>query len=79
MGGTSITLPDWVKPGVSFEEAYGNHNDRLWHVRAIVDDGAVCRCWRKSKQRWHYEWLSPVWFFVAEKNECLRPRPALSS
>jgi FAD/FMN-containing dehydrogenase len=52
-------LPPHVKVGVSF------HSGRdLWHVRAIVDDMAVCRKWFKTKQRWHYETLDAIWFEV---------------
>lgn len=67
-----MDLPNWVIPGVSFDETYGNENDTLWHVRGIVDGMAVCRRWRKEKQRWHYEVLSPIWFDTL--NGRLQPR-----
>lgn len=54
-----IELPEWVKPGVSF--AWLN---KKWHVRGLVDGGAVCRHWTPSKQRWHYEWIHPVAFMA---------------
>lgn len=57
-----MDLPNWVLPGVSFDETYGNENDHLWHIRGIVDGMAVCRRWRQAKRRWHYEVLDPIWF-----------------
>lgn len=54
-----MTLPEWVKVGVKFKDG-----DDLWHVRAIVDDKAVCRRWRTAKQWWHYECIDPEWFAV---------------
>lgn len=58
-------LPPWVKPEASFDVVYGNDNDALWHVRAVVDGMAVCRRWLKAKNRWHYEVLDPEYFEAA--------------
>jgi hypothetical protein len=61
------TIPQWALPGTSFYEHYersGAVNNRLWHVRAIVDGAAVCRYWRRGKQRWQYEVLDWTWFHV---------------
>jgi hypothetical protein len=52
-----VKLPAWVRVGESFKVA-----GDLWHVRALVDDGALCRRWRSAKKRWHYEFLTPSWF-----------------
>lgn len=72
-------LPEWVKPGASFEQSYTPTTRRLWHVRALVDAGAVCRRWRASQSRWHYEFLDPDWFAALADANVLRPRPALTS
>jgi hypothetical protein len=66
------TLPQWVTPGTSFKEVYGNENDCVWHVRGIVDGRAVCRRWRATKQRWHYEVLDWIWFDAFKEH--LRPK-----
>lgn len=50
-------LPKWVATGARFMWCRN-----LWHVRAIVDGGAVCRRWRTTKQRWQYEWFDPFMF-----------------
>ncbi len=57
-------IPPWVVPGVSFRETYGNSNDKLWHVRGVVDGAVVCRYWRRHKNRWQYEVLDWTWFDV---------------
>jgi hypothetical protein len=61
-------LPDWVTPGASFREVYGNLNDSRWHVRGIVDGMAVCREWWPTKRRWHYEVKDATWFEVNAGN-----------
>lgn len=54
-------LPDWVRPGAS----YTMKTTRIvHHVRAIVDDQAVVRYWRRSKQRWQYECLDEYWYLA---------------
>ncbi|PZA12442.1 hypothetical protein DNX69_10720 [Rhodopseudomonas palustris] len=73
----SRDLPEWCKPGVIFDETYGNTRDHIWYVRALVDHGAVCRRWRAEKKRWHYEFLEPEWF--AAFADHLRPRPNITS
>jgi hypothetical protein len=50
-------LPVWVQVGQSFKVA-----GDLWHVRALVDGGVLCRRWRAEKQRWHYEFFGPMTF-----------------
>lgn len=62
-----VALPDWVKPGVSFDVTYAgdnNPNNALYHVRGIVDGLAVCRRWQSAKQRWQYDVLDPIYFEV---------------
>jgi hypothetical protein len=54
-----MTLPDWVKVGAAFSTG-----EDKWHVRALVDGGALCRRWRAAKRRWHYEFLDDTWFSV---------------
>ena len=49
------TLP--VQPAIDTKFHWAGD---LWHVRGYIDDGIVCRRWRSAKQRWHYEWFSPV-------------------
>jgi hypothetical protein len=52
-----IELPAWVRPGAQYRML-----NQLWHVRAIVDGGPVCRTWRPQKKRWRYEWIDPEAF-----------------
>lgn len=68
----SASLPDWVKVDVSFKENYGNKSDTVWHVRGIVDGCAVCRRWRKIKNRWQYEVLDPIWFEILKDRLLIR-------
>lgn len=70
----TLKLPEWAVPGASFDETYGNDQDKLWHVRGIVDEQAVCRSWHRGKQCWRYEVLSPAWFFTLEKYDNVKPR-----
>jgi hypothetical protein len=45
-----VRLPEWVKAGASYRM-----HDRLFHIRAIVDDEhVVVREWWRSKNRWNY-------------------------
>ena len=41
----------------------GNPNNRLLHVRAIVDDRVVTRTWSPRRQEWMYAIDYPVEFF----------------
>ena len=52
-----INIPDWLQPGISFREFYGenNPNTRRVHIRAIVDEEyIVFRVWSWRKGRWYY-------------------------
>ena len=64
-------LPDWVVPGAKAREFYwpSNPSNRLWHVRAIVDNRPIVRAWSKYKQRWHYEIQAAWWFDTDYVNE----------
>jgi hypothetical protein len=59
-----IELPAWVRPGAQFRML-----NQLWHVRAIVDGGPVCRTWRPYKKRWRYEWVDPEAFIGSKSIE----------
>jgi hypothetical protein len=49
-------LPDWVQAGVSFRQEVGSRDRHiLFHIRAVVDEQAVIRCWEKGKGRWKYK------------------------
>lgn len=67
------TLPEWIKPGVKFRVFYGegNVNNRVMHVRGVVDGWAVVRSWSRAKQRWNYTVKHPVFFAVNE--DCIIP------
>lgn len=54
-----MSLPEWVKPDCSFTEF-----KKVWHVRAIVDDRAVCRRWIPGKRSWNYDILDETYFQV---------------
>jgi len=72
----SVTLDD-IQPGRSFREDWGegNPNNRVIHIRAIVDDDYyVYRCWSKSKQRWIYNVDSVIWFRMLCKDGVLEER-----
>jgi len=50
-------LDELIKPGSKLYIDYGegNRNNRIIHIRAIVDEEwVVSRTWWKSKRRWHY-------------------------
>lgn len=49
------SLPSDIAVGESFRE-----HGELWYVRALVDDGALCRRWSSEKRRWHYEYFDKV-------------------
>ena len=51
-------LDKLIQPGSKLYIDYGegNRNNRLIHIRAIVDDEwVVSRTWWKSKREWHYD------------------------
>lgn len=64
------SLPEWVKPCVSFRIIYSEDspNNETMHVRGIVDGMAVLRVWQPRRQRWHYRVERPVFFHVLEDN-----------
>lgn len=47
---------------IRFDYGEGNRNNRLYHVRAIVDDQYVLRHWSRSKRRWIYT-IESLYFF----------------
>ena len=51
-----MVLDDLLQPGQSFHIFYykGNPNNRLVHVRGIVDDQIVTRSWGYHRCRWLY-------------------------
>ena len=55
-------LPDWVQPGRAFRVTIGAGGKHLWHIRAVVDDRAVCRRWKNFQ--WEYKVLEPEFFDV---------------
>ncbi|MFN3624420.1 MAG: hypothetical protein ACK4TP_10195 [Hyphomicrobium sp.] len=63
-------IPDWVQPGASFSAGRS-----VWHVRVLIDEGAVCRRWMNRLQRWQYEHLDPEWFAVWKGQIKQRPTP----
>lgn len=63
-------LPDYVLPGASLRLSYGegNPNNKLIHIRAIVDDEwVVFRRW-SHRRGWVYvvEWA--YWFWLLEND-----------
>lgn len=53
-----------ITPGNSFRIYYGkqNFNNKLIHVRSIVDDYVVFRIWFKRKKYWSYQ-IEPLYYF----------------
>ena len=74
-------LDELIKPGSKLYIDYGegNRNNRLIHIRAIVDDEwVVSRRWLKHKRRWHYEVEDIFWYEMLHENGRLKtekPRP----
>ena len=48
--------------GSKLRTQYGNHCDKLWHVRGHVDGLLVLRRWMRRRQRWQYEVEGPAWW-----------------
>lgn len=58
-------LSRWLQPGRKVRQYFnpGNPNNRVEHIRAIVDDDqVVVRWWSKGKQRWVYEVRGRGWY-----------------
>jgi hypothetical protein len=68
-------IPSWVQPGASFSRRrYGRTPALRMHVRGVVDDRAVLRHWRSSKQRWEYTVEDDTYFEVfAHEISDIRP------
>jgi len=64
-GAGKMTLDELLQPGHSFHVYYnkGNRNNRLYHVRAVVDgEQIVTRCWSYIKGRWVYAVNEHYWY-----------------
>ena len=62
--GVPIAEVEFPPPvGTEIRIVYGNHNDRLYHVRGIVDDNIVVRHWQHSRKRWVYEVFAAWWWW----------------
>jgi len=58
--GLPVQLQEMLVPGKKLRIFYnkGNINNKVVHVRAIVDDDkVVCRWWHKHQGRWVYDVL----------------------
>ena len=72
-----INIQDDSKEGKSFRIFYGkdNVNNRIVHIRAIVDDEMIVfRWWSRQKQGWIYE-VQHLYFFELRNDGRLRPYP----
>lgn len=52
------------RPGMRlrFDYGPGNTDNRLYHVRAVVDDSyVVVRSWYRERRRWHYSVMHRVY------------------
>lgn len=70
-GTYSLIIPDeldkMLKVGNKIKVFYnkGNRNNRLYHVRAIMDDEyVVVKTWVRHKKRWAYSVLDLYWFEI---------------
>ena len=71
-----INIPEDLTVGKSFKIHYGegNINNRVIHIRAIVDDDKVVfRWWSKGRQSWIYE-VEHLEYFVLRNYGVLQPR-----
>ena len=70
-----MELRELIKPGNSIQIYFNenNPNNRLIHIRAIVDERyVVFRTWSKHKQDWMYEIHPIIHFEVLQKENCLK-------
>ena len=51
-----------VKVGDTYHIDYGNQNDRIIHIRAIVDRQYVIRSWNRHRLGWSYD-IVPWYYF----------------
>ena len=66
-----MTLEEIIQPGHAVRVFYnpGNINNRLIHIRAIVDeDQVVFRWWSKHKQCWIYQ-VEDMYYFTLRHND----------
>ena len=62
-------LRNKLRPGTSWHLFWGegNPNNRLIHIRAVVDDmQVVSRYWNRHEQRWVYEVDSLYWYYLLD-------------
>lgn len=60
-----LQAPEWLRPGavVRFAWSRGNSNNRLVHIRTIVDGNwVVSRSWSRRSQSWHYSIDDLEWY-----------------
>jgi hypothetical protein len=70
-------LADLIKPGNAVKIFYnpGNINNRLIHIRAIVDDDEIVyRFWSKYRQCWIYEMKNLYFFILLHRDGFLKRR-----
>lgn len=46
----------------------GNVNNKLLHIRGIVDGQYIVRWWSRRRQRWMYKVEHPIYFEVGFKS-----------
>lgn len=66
-----------VQPGKSFRIFWGkgNVNNKIVHVRAIVDEDIVVMMeWQKRRKRWHYAAETMIWYQLLIEKGRLRFR-----
>ena len=63
-----INIPDDIQVGSSFRIYYDedNPNNKVIHVRGLVDDQIVIRHWNYRRQCWTYEIKNHIYFEVLE-------------
>lgn len=69
-----MPLPSEVEVvmGASYRTCYGpdpNPNNRLYHIRGIVDDQVAVRTWVPRKQCWSYSFVPHYYFLQCLQNK----------
>jgi hypothetical protein len=64
-----FSLPDYVVPGATIRWFWGegNPNNKLVHIRAIVDDEWVVYRWWSRRKGWRYKIEWAYWFWLLDR------------
>lgn len=62
-------LPDYVRPGATLRWFWGegHPNNKVVHIRAIVDDEQVVYRWWSARKGWVYQIESAYWFWLLDE------------